>query len=117
MSRAAGTPVDDLQPGMPVVEDVYDQQGRLLMSAGTELTERHLRACLLWGITGIRVQAEGLPFDSGDRGPTLEQIAAAEVQTAHRFRHTDREHPVIRELYRLCLTRAADRAADPGPHG
>lgn len=107
-------PVDDLQLGMPVVEDVYDQQGRLLMSAGTELTERHLRACRLWGITRVRVRAEGLPAEMEPAGPTPEQYAAAERATEQRFRNTDAAHPVVQELFRICVIRAADRAARAG---
>jgi len=107
-------PVDDLQPGMPVAEDVFDQQGRMLMAAGTELTERHLRACQLWGITGIRIRAEGLPGEVAAQGPTPEQYAAAEAETERRFRNTDRNHPLIVELVRLCIIREADRAARDG---
>jgi hypothetical protein len=110
--------VDDLQPGMPVAEDVFDQQGRMLMAAGTELTERHLRACQLWGISGIRVRAEGLPAEAAGREPTPEQYAAAEAETQQRFRNTDRTHPLMVELVRLCILRAVDRATgDGGPRG
>ncbi len=106
--------VDDLQPGMPVAEDVFDQQGRMLMPAGTELTERHLRACQLWGITGLRVRAAGLPGEAAAQGPTPEQYAAAEAEIERRFRNTDRNHPLIVELARLCIIRAAERAAGEG---
>ncbi len=106
--------VDDLHPGVPVVEDVYDQQGRLLMSAGTELTERHLRACQLWGITRVRVRAEGLAEEAIPEGPTPEQLAAAELATQQRFRNTDPAHPLVMELFRLCVIRAADCAAGGG---
>lgn len=106
--------VDDLVPGIPVVEDVYDQQGRLLMSAGTELTERHLRACQLWGITMIRVRAEGLPGEAVAAGPTPEQLAVAESEARQHFRNTDQTHPLVVELFRLCVSRAADRAAGRG---
>jgi hypothetical protein len=119
MTRALGQPtatvllaVDDLQPGIAVVEDVFDPQGRLLMSAGTELTERHLRACQLWGITRIRVRAEGVPAEAA--GPTPEQMAQAELETRSRFRNTDPTHPLLVELFRLCVIRAADRATGRG---
>lgn len=106
--------VDDLHPGIAVVEDVYDPQGRLLMSAGTELTERHLRACQLWGITRVRVRAEGLPPETEAGGPTPEQIAQAELETRARFRNTDPAHPLVVELFRLGVIRAADRLAGGG---
>lgn len=106
--------VDDLQPGIAVVEDVYDPQGRLLMSAGTELTERHLRACQLWGITRVRVRTEGLPAEAEAEGPTPGQIAQAELETRARFRNTDQTHPLMVELFRLCVIRAANRVAGRG---
>lgn len=126
MSRQVGTRpsasvpvgVDDLQAGMVLAEDVFDQQGRMLMPVGTELTDRHLRACQLWGIMSIRIRAEGAGPEAVLHAPTPEQYAAAEAATRQRFRLNDLTHPLVAELFQVCLTQAADRACDAGgQHG
>lgn len=122
MSRDLGTRspasepvgVDDLQAGMILAEDVFDQQGRMLMPVGTELTDRHLRACQLWGIMSIRIRSEGAGAEVSARVPTPEQYAVAEATTRHRFQLNDLTHPLAAELFQICLERAADRACDDG---
>jgi len=111
-SRAA-TPVDDLAPGMVLGESVHDGQGRLLMSAGTELTERHLRAFQLWGVMAVKIRGaageeEALP----DISP--EAIAAARDRILPRFARNDLQHPLIAVLVDECARREAGRLAGGG---
>lgn len=117
-SRVQGvpTPVDDLVAGMVIAEEVRDQQGRLLMPAGTELTDRHLRAFSLWGIMSIRVRGEG-GGDGAEEVPlelTPAQVAEAEAIVRVRFPAADLEHPFVAELLRLAALREARRLALEG---
>ena len=117
-SRVQGvpTPVDDLVAGMVIAEEVRDQQGRLLMPAGTELTDRHLRAFSLWGIMSIRVRGEG-GADGTEEAPlelTPAQVAEAEAIVRARFPAADLEHPFVAELLRLAALREARRQALEG---
>jgi len=108
-SRAA-TPVDDLAPGMVLGESVHDGQGRLLMSAGTELTERHVRAFRLWGIMSVRVRgADGEEEALPDISP--EAMAAARERILPRFARNDLQHPLIAVLLDECARRDARRMA------
>lgn len=101
---------------MVIAEEVRDQQGRLLMPAGTELTDRHLRAFSLWGIMSIRVRGEG-GGDGAVEVPlelTPAQVAEAEAIVRARFPAADLEHPFVAELLRLAALREARRLALEG---
>jgi hypothetical protein len=115
-----GTPqvsVDDLEPGMLLAEEVRDQQGRLLMPAGTELTERHLRAFQLWGILSVRIRAADAAPDPAAVPLSPEQLAEGEALVLARLRETDPAHPLIVELVRWCAEREARRLAAERQHG
>jgi hypothetical protein len=124
MSRPAaparGAPqvsVDDLEPGMLLAEEVRDQQGRLLVPAGAELTARHLRAFQLWGILTVRIRATNAEPDPADLPLTPEQLSEGEALVRGRLRETDPAHPFIAELVRLCTVREARRLAQERQHG
>ncbi len=119
MSRAAGMPivaVDDLQAGMMLAEEVRDQQGRLLMPSGTELTDRHLRAFQLWGIIGVRIRAGDAAAEPAELPLTPEQLAQGEAVVLSRLRADNASHPLMAELIRICTQREARRLAG-GSHG
>lgn len=108
--------VDDLEAGMLLAEDVRDQQGRLLMPAATELTERHLRAFQLWGIVGVKIRRPGEDPDTAAVSVPPELQAEAETIVRGRLRHNNPSHPVIAELQRICVARVGQRLAR-GQHG
>ncbi len=119
MSRAPGMPivaVDDLQAGMLLADEVRDQQGRLLMPAGTELTDRHLRAFQLWGIISVRIRAADAEAAPAELPLTPEQLAQGEEVVRNRLRDDKAAHPLMAELIRLCTLREARRLAG-GSHG
>jgi hypothetical protein len=98
--------VDDLEVGMILMEDVHDQQGRLLIPSGTALTDRHLRAFQMWGILSVKVGGTG-----EDEPPELvispEILAEAETRVRERLRQNDLESPVILEILRFAVQREA----------
>lgn len=108
--RGAGlVAVDDLEAGMLLAEDVRDQQGRLLMPAATELTERHLRAFQLWGIMGVKIRRPGEEAEAGELQVPPELQAEAEAIVRDRLRHNNAAEPVIAELQRICVARVGQR--------
>lgn len=116
MSGAAGgrsglVSVDDLEAGMLLAEDVRDQQGRLLMPASTELTERHLRAFQLWGIMGVKIRRPGEEPETAERDVPPELLAEAEAIVQERLRHNNAADPVIAELRRICVARVGQKLA------
>lgn len=103
--------VDDLEAGMMLAEDVRDQQGRLLMPAATELTERHLRAFQLWGILGVKIRRPGEVEEPRELAVAPELLAEAEQIVRERLRHNNPSDPVIAELQRICVARVGQKLA------
>lgn len=105
--------VDKIQPGMRLAADVRDQNGRVLLAAGHELTERHVRIFRMWGVTEAEIKRDDrddalVPATHPD--PAAENL---EDQAEFRFRHSDLNHPAVKELYRLYT----ERMVDPPPAG
>lgn len=105
--------IDNLAPGMLLKSNVCDRSGRLLLPAGNELTEKHLRIFRTWGVLEADVAGdaalETVPSSNGeDIDPAL--LADAEAAVAGLFVHNDPEHPAIGELMRLCVRRRIGHA-------
>ncbi len=98
--------VDQLSPGMVLNSDVKDQNGRLLLKAGTELSEKHLSILRSWGV--MEADIAGTADDSAIKDSAApEQIASAEAALSRIFPEARRAHPAMRELFRLCALRKA----------
>jgi hypothetical protein len=99
--------IDYLQPGMLLNTDVKDQTGRLLLNAGAEITEQHLRIFRTWGITEADIQGvtkeDVGTIDTVQIDPVILQKIESKLNKI--FSHTDREHTFINELFRLCISR------------
>jgi hypothetical protein len=100
---------DNLMPGMLLAADVHDRNGRLLLGAGTELTDKHIYIFRTWGV--IEADIIGTEENS-DSHPFTNVIdpdvwAAAETEIKPLFRYTDLTHPVINQLLYLGIMRKA----------
>jgi len=95
--------IDQLEPGMVIGSDVVDRNGRVLLSAGTALTEKHLRVFRMWGVTEADVEGiaspEAVPGADEEEGDRVEEEAAARV--IQLFARSNRDHPAMVELMRL----------------
>lgn len=111
--------ISDIRPGMVLAADVRDRNNRVLLAAGQEVTEKHVKIFKMWGVT-----------DADIKGATHEEMVAQEManvdpmtyQDAERvtlelFRHTDLEHPGVKELARLATLRRVAPGATEGSHG
>ena len=110
----ANVVIDNLVTGMVVSSDVHDRSGRLLLSAGIKLNDKHLRMFRTWGVVEVDIA-------DGDARKTIQPIAreidtqrlqALETELKPLFRNTNLAHPAMEELFRLCLLRKALHAAD-----
>jgi len=102
--------ISELEPDMVIADDLRDRSGRLLMSKGTVLTPKYINICKMWGV--IEADIEGLSGED-TKSNTKKQFDAAEIAAAeevvrNRFLHNDMDHPVIRELFRLCTLREVE---------
>jgi hypothetical protein len=99
--------IDYLQPGMILNSDVKDINGRLLLGAEAELTEKHLYIFRVWGITEADIKGV-TEEDVNDL--VTEEVDPVILKEAERelnkiFLHTDQNHPAIKELLRYCALR------------
>lgn len=99
--------VKDIEAGMVLEEDVINFQGTVLISAGAELTEKHLKALRAWGITEAKIVGIS-PTDLEEKDLDLideETGGLVESELAYLFQKTNAEDPVMAELYRLVMKR------------
>ena len=104
--------LEDLRPGMVLAADAVHLNGRVLLRSGTELTERHIQICKMWGLTDAEI--EGVQ-DEGTKGPGgIEPrfLQEAESEMREAFSHTDLHHPAMVGLFRLCVQRRAQTKAE-----
>ncbi len=95
--------LDAIQPGMILANDVKDRNGRVLLSKGAEITDKHLRIFKMWGIHTVDVQGDGReePPSMPPSEVDPEILQRSEKRVAELFCHNDLSHPFIKELFRL----------------
>ena len=100
--------IDDLEEGLELAEDVMSPQGMKIAGQGDKVTAKHLKAFKAWGITEVNVQgsSENEAQTEGEETPkeVPQQIVVQEID--HLFEKTNRNNPVIAELYDLALKKA-----------
>jgi hypothetical protein len=92
--------IDQLEPGMVIVSDVVDRNGRVLLSTGTA---KHLRVFRMRGVTEADIEGiaspDSVPGAEQEEGDRIEEEAAARVSEL--FARSNRDHPAMAELMRL----------------
>jgi len=103
--------VDDLRAGMILSHNLCSPQGRMLLSAGTRLEEKHIRTCRIWGVTEVQVkgvtEAQAKKQAVADLHPEVLEIC--KKQTNRSFFLLDIGHPTVSELARQIIVRTARR--------
>ena len=82
---------------MELGSDVVDRQGRILLKAGVELTEKHLRIFNTWGVLEVDIKGEVDTTETTKEYPP-ELVEQANQYVATHFKHNDLNHPVIKNL-------------------
>jgi HD-like signal output (HDOD) protein len=106
--------INKLKPGMVLADDVRDIKGRLLLTRGKAIGPEHLRVFKIWGIPQVEVM--GAP-EGAEAAAVAALVDPARMELVRKeteplFRHTDLEHPAIREIFTQAV---AYRAAQPDP--
>lgn len=99
--------LDNLEVGMVLADDVKDRNGRMLLGAGAELTQKHLTIFRTWGV--VEADIAGIDYIS-DETPLPAEIDPAAVEAAELtliplFKHCGTDHPALKELLRLAAIR------------
>ncbi len=100
---------EDIQPRMVLNSDLKDRNGRVLLKTGTPITEKHLRIIKMWGILEADIQGVEKETVISNVNIEIDPILQEKVETelGQLFRHTNRQHPFISELFRLLTLRGA----------
>ena len=99
--------VENLEPGMIAGADVKNLDGMLLMPAGGELSERHIRILNTWGIAEVAVRTDDQAEDeAAARRPVPAEASPARVRELKaRFYQFEETNAVQQEILRLLLRR------------
>lgn len=100
-------PIENLEIGMVLASDVQDRNGRMLLGAGAELTQKHLTIFRTWGV--VEADIAGIDY-ADDESPLPSEVdpaalKAAELTLIPLFIHAGTDHPALRELLRLAAIR------------
>jgi hypothetical protein len=101
--------VENLEPGMLLASDVKDRGGRVLLTAGQEITEKHLRIFRMWGVTDADVQGVEMEEVASKAASSVDPQALlkAEEHMKWLFQQANTDNPFMKELLRLVTLRAA----------
>ncbi len=99
--------IDNLKPGMELDANVHDRNGRLLLGAGTILTDKHINIFRTWGVHEADITGMETGNDAFSQINCIDpdMWAAAEAQIKPLFRLADLDHPAIGELLRISILR------------
>ncbi|MCP3954274.1 MAG: HDOD domain-containing protein [Desulfobacterales bacterium] len=95
--------VDNLQAGQVLCEDVRDVSSRLLLSKGMPIKPEHQRIFKIWGVTEVMVEGDQQMEDVPDMGVDPEIIKQVTAVMEHLYRHVDRSHSAMKELFWISI--------------
>jgi hypothetical protein len=101
----------ELAQGMIVGEDVTTPGGRLILSSGTKLEDRHIRFLQRWGISRVNIQGEIDPGALSYDQISAQTLSELEGYLNPCFACNDINDPLIRKVYDIGLAHLAHKAA------
>ena len=108
--------LNDIKPGMILASEVKDRAGRVLLAAGQEITEKHLKIFKTWGVSDANIegasQEDMVSQDLVDVDPEIH--AKAEEYITAKYRHAGTPHPGLKELARLAVIRRVREMTEAG---
>ena len=96
-------PTDKLKPGKILAEEVRDINGRLLLARGNEIADNHIRIFKIWGVSEVTVEGPDKGGDKFDPDLNPEKFEQVHTTVLSLFRHTDLEHPIIKNIFNLAV--------------
>ncbi len=94
--------------GMELAEPVINIHGKVLFKSGDIITEKHFKALKAWGVTEVCIKGkDGIDYSENDE-KALDEIdentrKTIEKEVDYLFQKTDKNNPVIMELYRQAI--------------
>jgi len=99
--------IAELKPEMVIARDVTDLSGCVLLPAGVKITAKHLKIFKIWGIPDICIEGgtETAMTKTAIEGENSAQLEKIKEELKTLFCHNDLNHPVIQELFNICIER------------
>ena len=103
--------LEDLQPDMLLADDVQALNGRVLLRSGSRLTEKHLGIFKAWGVTEADISGVSKNDISDSTAEEIDPqvLSLARDTVERRFRLSGTAHPLLEELFRISISRTAQR--------
>ncbi len=104
--------IEDIEPGMILGAEVKDRTGRVLLSKGTTITEKHISIFKMWGVIDAMIENADKEKIEAKAVAALEpsDLARAQEEVDAIFQFVDtQDHPFIVELKRLGGIRIAQK--------
>jgi hypothetical protein len=99
--------IKDLKMGMILASHARDPNGRLLLPAGEEITDKNIRTLKAWGIAEVDIEGDEDEVSEGQpSNKKSEQVPTQVIEEVDElFRYTNKKHPAIKEMIELCKLR------------
>ncbi|MBF0445369.1 MAG: hypothetical protein HQL68_07245 [Magnetococcales bacterium] len=96
----------DVDPGMVLASDALDENGRMLLAAGKEITAKHLKIFRTWGVPEVDIKEDSSSASAGDANVASQSDSDDKVllKAKEYFCQNDLKNPVIKELFNFCVT-------------
>ncbi len=104
--------IQEVRPGMILEKDMTTPGGRLILSGGTLLEDKHIRFLQRWGISRINVCCEDSGNSFSYEDLSEEDLAELESYLNPCFACNDLSDPVVQKVYNIGLTRLAHKMAN-----
>lgn len=91
--------LDQAQPGMVLEQPVSNTNGRVLLPAGCEINEKHIKAMKMWGIVDLCVKGNAEGGESQPSAVTPDKLEEAKTCVAEAFKHANLGTPIMDAIY------------------
>lgn len=97
--------LDDLKAGMVLAEDAVHLNGRVLLSSGSCLTDKHLTMFRSWGLSDARISGKAgeNALNNAVMNINKEILIHSEKVLEKSFKYLDFNHEPVSELFKLCV--------------
>lgn len=91
--------LDQAQPGMVLEQPVSNTNGRVLLPAGCEINEKHIKAMKMWGIVDLCIKGSTESGESETNAVTSHKLENAKNSVAEAFKHANLGTPIMNAIY------------------
>jgi len=106
--------LSEARSGMVLAKDAVDSRGRVLLTAGNSITEKHLEVFQAWGLSDVEILEEFPQSQKTELNKTSPRYKEIEKEVLELFRFADQTNVVIKELFEISLKRKLKNRSETG---